>query len=316
MHFSIIKCNPEGTPPSHGFDDAILPLFFALRALGYDTEILCNRFNPGSRNIVFGSCIAPRRIGRLMPRGSIIFNLEQIIAGSKWCNKDYLSHLNDYSVWDYSEKNITELRALGIRDITHVPLGYVPEMTRLSGSVIPQADALFYGLITDRRDALIRRITDQGVKILASQDAFGDLRDKLLAHARVTLNIHQFLPARLEVVRLGYVWANKRPVLSEWREDSDIPDHLRAACYFAPYDAVPEALERLLHDEALRRKQAEQGFAAFSSQPMAASLEKVVGKRAAANASRKLVPASLPSPLLDRPYLLSPAHEWSVQALC
>jgi hypothetical protein len=300
MHFSLIKINPEGTPPSHGFDDVILPLHYALRSLGFQTEIRFNSVNPASRNIVFGSCIAPRRTGRSLPPGSIIFNLEQMNQNSMWRNRDYLAHLRDFPVWDYSLANIRALAELGVTGAAHLPLGYVPEMTRLAPDHPTDIDMLFYGWITDRRDTLIRRLAASGIPILATQEAFGHLRDRLLAHSRLVLNIHQHLPARLEVARLGYVWANKKPVLSEWREDGEMPDYLREACVYATYEAIPETAARLLHNPALLRRQAERGFAAFASRPMAAGLEKLVGRRAHAAGFQPAAPSA-------------PPREWLIQ---
>ena len=309
MHFSLVKMNPPDALPSHGFDDAILPLYFALKSLGFEVEILFNRVNRKSRNIVFGSCIAPRRIGRMLPKGSIIFNLEQANRESKWCNRDYLTHLGDFTVWDYSRENADLLNHMGIPGVVHVPLGYVPEMTRLDPDFPPDVDVLFYGLVTDRRDAMLKRLVAEGVHTLASQDAFGDLRDNLLAHARIILNIHQFLPARLEVVRLGYVWANRKAVLSERREDTEIPDYLLEACCFAPYDALPEAAQRLLSDPIKLRRQAQRGFDAFASLPMAIELKKLLGRRAhTVSVTARETAAALP----PRAFHASPVREWFI----
>lgn len=286
MHFSLVKINPEDAQPSHGFDDVILPLYYALQRLGYRTEILFNRANPVSRNIVFGSCIAPRRVGRELPAGSIIFNLEQLTPDSKWCNPNYLAHLRDYTVWDYSPRNIGYLAELGIK-AAHLPLGYVPEMTRMADLAAPGAGMknglLFYGLVTERRDLMLRRLVAEGLPVLASQDAFGDLRDKLLLASRLVLNLHNYLPARLEVARLGYVWANKKPVLSETRPDTEVPGYLAEACCFVEYEDIPDAAARLLSSQAELDKQAERGFKAFASRPLTEGLEKLVGRRAHAS---------------------------------
>lgn len=307
MHFSIVKINPEDANPSHGFDDAIFPLYHALSSLGFEVEILFNRTNPASRNIVFGSCIAPRRVSRMLPEGSIIFNLEQLgVEGSKWVGEHYLTHLRSFTVWDYSAANIAELHKAGVREAVHVPLGYVPEMSRLKEGFPTDVDALFYGLVTERRHELIQRFLAAKIHTLVSQEAFGNLRDRLLAHSRLVLNIHQFLPARLELVRLGYVWANKKPVLSEKRNDTFIPDHLADACAYAAYDDMPDAAARLLADDARLARQAEAGFKAFSSRPMAADLEKIVGRRAHAFAPRE-------PELLSEAYYARPVPEWLIQ---
>lgn len=310
MHFSIVKINPADANPSHGFDDAIFPLYYALAALGFEVEIRFNDINPKSRNVIFGSCIAPRRMSRLLPPGSIIFNLEQLgVRGSKWCNEHYLAHLRGFTVWDYSAANIQALVAAGVKDAAHVPLGYVPEMTRLKPGFSPPdgrfAGVLFYGLMTERRHRLIQSFLDRGIHTLVSQEAFGKLRDRLLAYSRLILNIHQHRPARLEVVRLGYVWANKKPVLSERRDDTWVPDHLAESCVFANYDDMPEVAASLLADQPRLNRLAEDGFRAFSSRPMTDGLQKIVGRRA-----RVFAP---PEPaLLKEDYYLKPVREWLI----
>lgn len=279
MHFTLVKINPPDAAPSHGFDDVMLPLYHALRRLGFAVEILCNRVNPRSRNIVFGSCIAPRRTGRMLPPGSIIFNLEQIVQGSKWCNHDYLTHLREFTVWDYSPANLRALADLGVRRGAHLPLGYVPEMTRLPEGQRAEIDVLFYGLLTERRHTVIARMVREGLRVIATQEAFGNLRDALLLRSALVLNIHQFLPAKLELVRLGYVWANKKPVLSEARPDTEIPDHLGQACLFTDYANLCTAAGELLANPAALRKQGEEGYRAFASRPLEAGLKALVGQR-------------------------------------
>ena len=278
MHFSLVKISPDDSP-AHGFDDAMLPLFFALRSLGYEVEILYNRSNPASRNIVFGSCFAPRRVGRGLPPGSIIFNLEQIVEGSKWANRDYLAHLRDFTVWDYSPGNIKALERAGIAGAGLVPPGYVPEMTRIRRDSVQDVDVLFYGLINDRRHAAIKSLCDAGLKVLATQEAFGNLRDALLARSRLLLNVHYYLPAKLEIVRLGYAFANGKAVVAEWRDDTEIPAGLEGACAFFPYEELVNGARQLLADADLRKKQEREAFAAFAAMPLAKNLERVVGRR-------------------------------------
>ena len=280
MHFSLVRFNPADGPPSHGLDDVILPLFYALKSLGYRTEIRLDSVNPRSRNIVFGSCLAPRKIGRMLPPGSIVFNLEQLGGDSKWMNRDYQAHLREFPVWDYSAANMAVLEGLGAR-AAHVPPGYVPEMTRLRRDCPRDVDVLFYGLINDRRHAIIKALHDAGLKVLATQEAFGNLRDALLARARLVLNVHYYLPAKLEMVRLGYVFANCRAVASERRPDTEIPPGLEEACAFYDYEDLVDGVRELLADEQAREKQEDAAFAVFAARPLARTLEGLVGRRAA-----------------------------------
>jgi hypothetical protein len=218
--------------------------------------------------------------------------------------------VRDFEVWDYSALNVQDLLGMGVA-ATHVPMGYAPEMTRLRDDFPSRTEVLFYGLITERRQALISRLASQGVHILASQEAFGDLRDRLLAHSRLVLNIHQFLPARLEVVRLGYVWANKKAVLSERRSDTEIPEYLCEACRFAEYDDIPSVAQELLGDPAKLKQQAEAGFAAFASRPMDESLEKIIGRRIFAGSGQEK--SSAPDRSTQAaPYHIQAAPEWLI----
>ena len=132
MHFSLVRFNPADGPPSHGLDDAILPLFYALKRLGYRTEIRLDSVNPRSRNIVFGSCLAPRKIGRMLPPGSIVFNLEQLGGDSKWMNRDYLAHLAEFPVWDYSAANMAVLKDIGARASNLTKTSVAPGRARQS----------------------------------------------------------------------------------------------------------------------------------------------------------------------------------------
>jgi hypothetical protein len=187
--------------------------------------------------------------------------------------------LRCFDVWDYSVANTRALQEAGVVTAVCVPLGYVPEMTRIAQNISPNIDALFYGYVSDRRHAVIQRLLSSGLGVICPKEAFGNLRDKLLAHAKLILNIHNFVPARLEITRLGYVWANKKAVLSEYCDGDEIPDDLREACVFASCDDFPEIAAQLLTDEGKLQRQAQAGFKAFVARPLTRTLEKLVGRR-------------------------------------
>lgn len=279
MHFSLVKiCQPD--VPAHGFDDAILPMFHALRRLGFSVEIRVNTANPLSRNIVFGSCMAPRRVGRDLPGNSIIVNLEQLVPGSLWMNNNYLSHLHDFTVWEYSKQNLEVLHQQGITGAVLVPLGYVPEMTRLRPDLPEDIDVLFYGLVNSRRATLLSSLEQRNIRVyVAGGNTFGFARDVLLARSRLILNIHFAVPARLELVRLGYVWANKKAVVSELHGQTEVPEYLEEACAYAAYDALEEKVCALVADKTDRKRQAEKGHELFTACRLKDSLKEVVGHR-------------------------------------
>ena len=279
MHFSLVKMMLQNTCSSNGFDDIILPLRHALARLGFTVETRVNSINPASVNILFGTCLIPGLLDRHFPSGSIIFNLEQVAVNSAWNNPAYVEHLRSFNVWDYSPRNIAYLKEnCGLTRITEMPLGYVPEMTRLRGDFPQDIDVLFYGAINERRKTVLDDMTKEGFKMGVMPSGYGIFRDHAIARAKIVLNIHYYTPAILEMARLGYLWANAKAVLSEKREDTEIPSGLENVCMFRPYEELTAAARELLKEDAARRDLGQNALAVFSAHRQEDFLEKVVGR--------------------------------------
>ena len=286
MDFSLVKVIPEGAYSSHCFDDIILPLYYAFARLGYRVEIRTNSFHPHSRNIFFGTCQAPGLSLDAFPANSVIFNLEQLTSPScPWNNSGYIAQLQRFSVWDYSPRNVRYLRkSLGLKHTEYLPLGYVPEMTRLRASFPQDIDVLFYGSVNERRAKVLQQLTDAGLRVGILQGVYGTERDHAIARAKCILNIHYYVPATLELPRLGYCLANAKAVVSERRRETEILAGLNAACAYASYEELVPAVKRLLHDAKARKEQAGADFAAFSALRQEDFLEVLVGRKAFASA--------------------------------
>lgn len=288
MHFSLIKLTLGGSGTTASvFDDAILPVYYALQRLGFTVEIRLNDVNPHSRNIIFGSCNFPNEVSAAIPRDSTVFNFEQLTARNSWVGSEYMRHLAMFDVWDYSPGNVLFLKdTMGLSNVVCVRLGYVPEMTRSHYSGPQDVDVLFYGTISDRRRAVLQKLSDAGVNVAILQRMYGAERDAWIARSKIVLNIHLYQPAILEVVRLGYLWANKKTILSEYGPDTERPPELAGACRYSAYGELVEAATDLLADDKARKKQALAGFTAFSSMSLTDELKSIVGKRTfIANAS-------------------------------
>ncbi len=292
MHFSLVKLMPEGHLAVNGLDDVILPLRYALERLGFAVEIKVNEVNPHSRNIIFGSCNVPKAASAALPRNSIVFNLEQFTEGSPWVNSAYARHLADFPVWDYSPRNVAFLKdKLGLSNVTGIRLGYVPEMTRLNEALPQNVDVLFYGSVNERRKLALQKLAEAGINLKILQGVYGAERDAWIARSKVILNVHHYAPASLEVPRLGYLWANKKAVVSELRPDTEIYPELTEACCFCDYNRLADAVGETLADGKARKKQAEAGFAAFSSISFADGLRNIVGRRSFKGGAGQTQPA-------------------------
>src|SRR5689334_20106002 len=130
MKFAVTVISPPGYAHSAAFHEVAESVHHALLALGHDSIITQRTDSPGRQHIVLGSCTLPQYPQELAP-GSILYNLEQISADSPWLTPDLMALFRRYPLWDYSRRNIEQFRQMGINGVAHVPLGYVPQLTRI-----------------------------------------------------------------------------------------------------------------------------------------------------------------------------------------
>ena len=266
MDFSIVNLSPANSSDMYGIEDATKPLFYALQRLGYKVELLNNRFSRKAKNIVFGLHDMQEEILELIPAGSIIYNFEQFTPGSKAISKHYLAGLLNFEVWDYSERNLERLKKFcGVKNIKHVPLGYSPEITRLDPNYPKDIDVLFYGCMNKRRIKILEELKAKGLKLVAVSNCYGEERDVFIARSKIVMNIHYYTPGILESVRLGYLLANQKTIVSELNSDSEMYASFENTCIFCPYEQLVDMVFSLSKNEALCKKQAQRGFEIFSN---------------------------------------------------
>lgn len=280
MHFTLVRLTSPHMPDTRVFDDVLLPLKFAFQRLGFKAETRVNSFNPKSRNICLGANYDPGQKWRVLPAGAIIFNLEQLEAsGYPWQKEgSYFDLLKEFESWDFSQKNIAYLRGKGL-DSAFLPLGYVPEMSRLAPCPEPAYDALFYGAITPRRRKVLDELDLRGLKVCRLGKAFADERDRAIYQSKLLINIHHSLPASLEIVRLGYALANGRAVVSEMNDDTYHYPELSSACVYGKAEDLADLAFNLAADDKRRQDAARRGFEAYSALRLEKALERIVGSR-------------------------------------
>ena len=189
-------------------------LHHGLVALGYDSVLTFDMELVDRQYILLASNLLISYRSPLPPR-AIIYNLEQIYFGSPWMQPNLLDHFLQYPVWDYSQENIVQLERMGIQNVRHLPVGYVPQLTRIPKQNHQDIDVLFYGSINDRRQQILSVLESEGVKVHVAFKVYGADRDALIARAKIVLNLH-FYPAKVfEVVRVFYLLANQCFVISE-----------------------------------------------------------------------------------------------------
>ncbi|MBQ4132906.1 MAG: hypothetical protein IJD04_04125 [Desulfovibrionaceae bacterium] len=264
MYFTLALLTPPDAVGS-GLDDVRRPLYHALRKLGHKAELLHQCVYKNSQNIIFGLHDRPDISLDTLPEDVIIYNLEQVTLRSRALRPQYLEAMRRFRVWDYSLRNIERLQKdYGVRNIVHVPLGYMPQMTVINPDYPKDIDVLLYGCPNPRRKAVIDELRRRGRNALLACDVFGAVRDGLIARSRLVLNVHFYLPGILEIVRISYLLANRIPVVSELNPDTEIPAGYEEACVYCPYAQLADVVTAALDNGDALRAQGMRGHEIFA----------------------------------------------------
>lgn len=258
MKYFIWIVSPVGYTHSQCFAEAAISLHAAFVELGYGCEVVANPDCIDAPTIVLGANLLPHvRIPENVTL--ILFNLEQITEGSSWLTNDYINLLKRYEVWDYCRANVDALAAMGIT-ARLCGIGYMPCLTKIEPD-IEDIDVLHIGSLNPRREYILRLLQEKGVNVVHAFNCYGERRDKLIARAKICLNIHFYEAKQFEVVRCSYLMANKKFVISESGVgDEEFSDGVE----FCEYGDLIETCEKYLLDGKLRKEKAERGFEIFS----------------------------------------------------
>jgi hypothetical protein len=253
MNFQLVLIKPEGFDFVESFREVMEVLQEGLLSLGHSVRIQTNRIDPDAIAVIFGiHHLDPRLVDRLPPY-SIIYNLEQLAPGYPWFSEQYVKLLTRFRVWDYSARNVDYLRRVGRSSaVSHLPFGYSACLTRIPSAQNEDVDVLFFGINTDRRGRVLQALVDCGLNVVGLNNVWGAARDAWIARAKVVLNMHQADIGEFESVRVLFLLANGKAVVSETAPDEQIDAALQGAFCAAPYDGLVTACLRLVGDHGER----------------------------------------------------------------
>ncbi|MDE3059588.1 MAG: hypothetical protein KGJ06_01085, partial [Pseudomonadota bacterium] len=300
---------------SRVFDEVAVGLQSAFRTLGYDVPVVRDAADIKGTALVLGPHLAPY-LKITLPENLILFNLEQVHPGWGWFKPDYgyIELLKKYPVWDFSLRNIAALKKLGIESAVHCGIGYAEELTRIPAAE-EDTDVLLVGTRQPRRDAVLDALRRQGAKVHQLAEAFGEERDQWLARSKVHLNIHQAQENLFEIVRVSYLLANKRFVISESGPDKDAERRFRGGVVFCRHEEMAErALYYLEHPEE-RARIAERGFEIIRSMPQSGFLAAALEKHHQLHEAKKACAAAQPRLFVAIASYRDPECQWTVKDL-
>ncbi|CAM9132717.1 unnamed protein product, partial [Scytosiphon promiscuus] len=212
---------------------------------------------------------------QLLPPDAVLYNFEHVpgssssevskssVATSGQRDKSLVSARTleiyaHFTLWDYSEGNVDNLRKMGIR-AELLPLGFSAELgvrnlytgaIRREGGGGEDIDVLFIGMETPLRKATIERLRDAGIAVFhpnaAGRNLYGAEFDALSAKSKV-------------MPRLTRLLANERFVISEMGGSPSERAQLAGGLVFVTSERLAETCKYYLEKPDLRRAIAERG---------------------------------------------------------
>ena len=292
-HFHIVHLVPtERHHGLYGYIEVIQTITWGLQSLGHTVTYGKNQFVVDCKNIVFGHQVAEQNILSLVPKGSIVYNLEQYnrLTHDDISNDPRFSFpytVKNFEIWDYSEDNIALWHKLGNAfPISKVPIGYAPVLTRIPKAENQDIDVLIYGSPSENRVEILKRLCAQGLRVMFLYGFYGDARDALIARSKIVLNIGQY-DKTFEIVRVSYLMANRKAVIADLYENITIESDIANGVLFAGFDQVVPCCLSLLENEEARVQLENRGFDAISKRNITPILA------AALNGELVKIPASV-----------------------
>jgi hypothetical protein len=135
---------------------------------------------------------------------------------------------------------------------------------------------LFYGSLNDRQQAIVLGLRSRGVKAEAAFGVYGSQRDRLIARAKVVLNLHYYESKVFEAVRVSYLLANWRFVVCERGCDAAEEAEFTQGIVFADYGDLVDACVAYLGRPDERQRIAQAGFELMVRRDVGAYLWKVL----------------------------------------
>ena len=302
MNFQLVLIKPEGFDFVESFREVMEVLQEGLTTLGHTVKVCTNLIEPNAWPVIFGAHhMDPESIDRL-PAQSIIYNLEQLVPGYPWFSEAYLQLLARFQVWDYSSQNVDYLRSAGrILPVVHLPFGYSPCLSRIMPITDEDVDVLFFGVHTERRLSALKAIAERGLNVVCLRDVWGAERDAWIARSKIVVSIRQTDAGAFDNVRVIFLLANAKAVVSEMLIGEELLVPLQGALCAVPYDELVDACECLV-------AHADERVALQQRAKAATKADALQALPWISNAIQSLTPQNFDDHLRDQLYQISPDY--------
>ncbi len=245
--FHIVPVRPSSYQHSECFCEIAEGLEWAFKELGYTVAIGDNTLDPAATNIVLGAHLLGEAEALALPSNTIVYNLEQL--GGAELPAWYPALASRVRIWDYSELNLPYWsRVATIAPVSLIPVGHATVLDRISSAPEQDIDVLFYGSMNERRKSILLKLEAANVKVHHAFGVYGAERDALIARSKIILNIHFYESKVFEIVRVSYLLANGKAVVTE--PSPDLGRIAGGVAVFEYDDFVQGCLDLLANENA------------------------------------------------------------------
>ena len=266
--FNLVHCllHPSRPHGLTGYTEVIETLAWGLGQLGHEVRRSVNEADPACVNIIFGAQVLPLPVLARLPPDSIVYNFEQL----RHLPLDHIRHemhaiAARFRIWDYSPGNLEAWQRLGARHARLVPIGYAPILTRIPSDREQDIDVLLYGGSDEKRLRAFHLLAEAGLSVVYLCGLYGAARDSLIARAKLVLNVNRYDRSRVfEIVRVSYLLANRKAVISIYEPDTVIDDDIKTCIRLTSFDQLVANCRILAENTAARALLAEHGFDTFA----------------------------------------------------
>ena len=262
MRYGVVIPRPNSFSAMYNdcFLEQAVAVVYGLRGLGHLAELRSNCFSD-EISIIFGANTLPP--GSRLPHDSIVYNLEQPDTGCIEATRKHVVANPGVKVWEYKRSSLPFWERWGI-PVTHVPVGYVQEMTYIPNQKDKDIDLFFSGVMNPRRSHIIDQQRMRGLKVVVVDKIFGPERDALISRSKIVLNIHFYEGKWFEICRVAQAISNHKAVLSEVSCDWEEYKWLEQGIALTEYDRFVYEIKDLLANPAKLEVLEEKGFDIFS----------------------------------------------------
>lgn len=272
--YAVVLLYPPGYEVVRAFADVAESVHWALIASGHNS-VTSHVPVTGRQNIVFGANNIEIVDFELEPN-SIIYNLEWIAdPNAWWINEAFISAHKKYRVWDFCTHNVHEFKRFGITVEDILPIGYVPQLTKVN-HVEPEIDVLFVGSKNERRSKILNDLHNKGLRVCQLSNVYGHDRDSIIGRSKVVLNMQSMQPKIFEMVRVSYYLANRCAVVSEKSCNHSEYLEYEDAINFCSYNEMVDQTLELCFNSEKRLNLADKGFEVFRQHKLVDYLKKLI----------------------------------------